>query len=215
MDIAKQVFKVFLISITLLFTLLVFRQPHKTYYDTPDEYIYATGNAPAELRAEISEQLDKFQAGYDQRNLDQVDAFMAELFSQENLLVLGTMPDEIYIGYEAASDLIYSDWNAWGDVTFMMDNANISSNGDTAWVATIGYVRFDVPSFLVLPLRMSAVLVKEDLAWKFQTMQFQFDLNLFFLFFTAILLGVWLFASLGTLIFLNVQKLRRGKLEKD
>ena len=212
MEIAKQAFKVIFVSILLLFTLLVLRQPHRAYYDAPEKYIYSGGNAPSEVRAEISEQLDKFQAGYTQRDLDQVDAFMAALFSQENILVLGTMPDEIYSDQDQVSKLIYSDWNAWGDVTFLMDNANISSNGDTAWIATIGYVRFDVPSFLVLPLRLNAVLVREDQAWKFQAMNFQFDVNLFFLFFTVILLATWLVASLVALI---VAIIRRRRITRE
>jgi len=49
---------------------------------------------------------------------------------------------------------------------------------------------------LGLPLRLSAVIVKDDLDWKFQSMQFQFDLNLFTLFFTTTMLEVgWLPAS--------------------
>lgn len=72
---------------------------------------------------------------------------MEALFFHENLLVLGTMPDEIYTNYEDVSEVIYSDWLAWGDVTLLMDNANISSNGNTAWIAAIGSVTFDVPGF--------------------------------------------------------------------
>ena len=211
MEIAKQAFMVIFVSILLLFTLLVLRQPHKAYDDAPDDHIYSGGNAPPDVRAEIRTQLDKFQAGYTRRDLDQVDTFMAALFSQENILVLGTMPDEIYTDYDQVSKLIYSDWNAWGDVTFLMDNANISSNGDTAWIATIGYVRFDVPSFLVLPLRLNAVLVREGQAWKFQAMNFQFDLNLFFLFFTVILLTAWLVASLVALVLAIIRRRRRTR----
>lgn len=43
---------------------------------------------------------------------------MEQLFSQENAIVLSTMPDEIYIGYDDISDLILSDWNAWGGLYF-------------------------------------------------------------------------------------------------
>lgn len=96
-----------------------------------------------------------------------------------------------------------------------MDNANISSNGNTSWIATIGYVKFDVPRFLVLPLRLSAVMVKGDLTWKFQFMQFQFDLNLFFLFFTTILFGLWLVVSLVSLIIVIVKRLRHETMESD
>jgi hypothetical protein len=207
MEIAKQIFKLVFVSILLLFTLLVLRQPHKAFYEAEDEYIYSTGSAPAEVRAEILGQLKQFQAGYTRRDLDQVETFIQEVFSQENLLVLGTMPDEIFHGQEEVSDLIYSDWNAWGDVTFLMDNANISSNGDTAWIATIGYVRFDLPRFLVLPLRLSGVMVNESSEWKFQFLQFQFDLSLFFLFFTTILISIWWIVSLAGLILTIIRRL--------
>jgi hypothetical protein len=125
MDIVKQVLKVVFGSILLLFSLLISRQPHKAYYDTDDQYIFSPRNAPSSTRSESITQLEKFQAGYTQRDLDQVDKFMEQLFSKDNLLVLGTMPDEIFIGHEEVSKLIYSDWNAWGDVKFMINTANI------------------------------------------------------------------------------------------
>jgi hypothetical protein len=125
MAIAKQVLKVLFVSILLLFSLLIFHQPHKAYFETNDEYIFSPGNAPGSTRSEILTQLEKFQAGYSMRDLDQVEKFMEQLFSKDNLLVLGTMPDEIFIGHEEVSKLIYSDWNAWGDVKFMINTANI------------------------------------------------------------------------------------------
>lgn len=213
MEIGKQVIKVVFFSITLLFALLIFRQTHKAYIMGEYETIYGPGNAPEDVRIAIIEQLEKFQAGYTARDLDQVDPFIADLFSQENLLVLGTMPDEIYSGQREVSKLIYSDWNAWGDVVFLIDSAHISSAGNVAWIATIGYVRFDIPRFLVLPLRLSAVMVKENMDWKFQSMQFQFDLNLFFLFFVTILLLIGLTASLGSTL-IAIAKRYWGKPKK-
>jgi len=211
MNVARQILRVVFISITLLFVMLIFRQSHKAYFATNNDYIYAEGNAPEDVRSEVVGQLERFQAGYTARDLDQVDPFMAELFSEENLLVLGTMPSEIYIGHRDVSKLIYSDWNAWGDVEFLLDTAHVSAAGNVAWIATIGYVRFDVPRFLVLPLRLSAVMVKEDLGWKFQSMQFQFDLNLFFLFFVAILLTFGLTVSLISLLILIVRRFWKAR----
>jgi hypothetical protein len=48
---------------------------------------------------------------------------MGQLFSKENILVLGTMPNEILIGQEKFSKLVFSDWKSWGDCTFLMNNA--------------------------------------------------------------------------------------------
>ena len=90
-----------------------------------------------------------------------------------------------------------------------MDNAHISTSGDVAWISTIGYVQFDLSRFLILPLRLSAVMVREDLVWRFQYMQFQFDLNLFTLFLTTILLFIWLSVSLVSLVIIIVKSLRK------
>ena len=200
----KRLFNQFLRVITLCGLLLlitgVLRQQHQAYYSDGAGYIFGRGNASEVVRAEIMAQLHQFQDGYLERDLHQVDLFMDDIISKENILVLGTMPDEIFTNPKKVSKLVYSDWNAWGDCRFLMENAHISSDGNVAWIATIGYVRFDLPRFLVLPLRLSAVLVKENLAWKFQFVQYQFDLDLFSLFLIAIILGIWLFISLVSLI---------------
>jgi hypothetical protein len=209
MVIAKQILKVVFISVLLLSVIGVLRQPHQDYYDAKEEYIYSSGNAPENVRSEIIEQLHKFQDGYTRRNTDQLEPFMEGLFLQGNNLVLGTMPDEIYIGQEEVSKLVFNDWNAWGDCTFLMDNAHISTSGNVAWISTIGYVQFDLSRFLVLPLRLTAVMVKENPTWKFQYMQFQFDLNLFPLFITITLLIIWLSVSLVSLAVMTVKRLRK------
>ena len=99
-------------------------------------------------------------------------------------------------GYEA-SDLVRSDWLQWGDVKLSVLNANISNYGDVAWISTIGFVEFDISRFLVLPLRFSGMLVKEDFGWKFQQVQFQFDLDSSFTVMAILLL--WLLFGLSIL----------------
>jgi hypothetical protein len=107
--IVKQVFKVVLISILLFSVIITFRHPHKAYYDAKDDYIFSSGNAPDSVRSEIIEQLHKFQDGYTHRDTAQLKPFMEQLFSQENSLVLGTMPNEIYIGQKEVSKLVFSE----------------------------------------------------------------------------------------------------------
>jgi hypothetical protein len=207
---AKRVLTLVLNLLLLFSVLIAFRHPHKGLYVDKDDPVYSTGNAPENVRSEIIAQLEQFQAGYTKRDLDQLDPFMEALFSKENLLVLGTMPDEVYIGQRKVSKLVYADWNAWGDCTFLIDNAHISSAGDVAWLATAGYVRFDVPRFLVLPLRLSAIMVREEFGWRFQFMQFQFDLSLISLFLTAILLLAWLAVNLVSFVNYAYKKLKKG-----
>lgn len=210
MKIVMEVLKVVMISVLLYSVIVVLRHPHKDYYNAQDTFIYSKGNSPDSVRLEIIEQLKKFQNGYTLRDASQLTAFMGQLFSQENILVLGTMPSEILIGQNKVSRLVLSDWKSWGDCTFLMDNAYISSAGSVAWISTIGYVKFDMSRFLILPLRLSAVMVNEDHIWKFQYMQFQFDLDFTFLLLTLILLMIWLSLSLITLIVMTIKRLRHA-----
>jgi hypothetical protein len=133
---------------------------------------------------------------------------MEQLFSRDNVLILGTQPFERLDSYERATHLVYSDWRRFGDCRFLMSNAHISSSGNVAWVSTIGYVDLDINRFLILPLRLSAVMVKESDVWKFQYMQFQFDLDFSPLLVTLILLLVWLLVSIGYLAVATVKSLR-------
>jgi hypothetical protein len=154
-----------------------FTIPHQEYWDGNKTYPYSKGNAPEEVRESINQQLALFEKGYLERNVENLEAYCDRLISKDNILILGTMPGEIYSGYEAASELIETDWLYWGDVYFLMDQANISVQDSIAWVTAIGHVEFDMSRYLDLPLRYSAVMIQEDSSWKFQQMQFQFDLD--------------------------------------
>jgi hypothetical protein len=203
-----------MISILLYSLILVLSHPDEVYYGSEETYIYGKGNAAEDVRSEIIQQLHKFQNGYTHRDTSHLELFMEELFSQDNILVLGTMPGEILRNYERATFLVSSDWRTWGDCRFLMDNAHISTAGDVAWISTIGYVEFDMSRFLVLPLRLSAVMVKENDAWKFQQMQFQFDIDFSPILVTFILLLVWLPISLASLTVVVVKRLNKKKNRK-
>ena len=185
------------LGLTLFITTRTFKIPHKTFYNNLDVYVFSKGNADPEVRNQIEQKLRQFQEGYEARDTTVLYYFMDDLFSQENILILGTMPNEIYAGYDEASDLVRSDWLHWGDVRLLVQNANISTQGNVAWISTIGFVEFDLSRFLVLPLRFSGVLVQEDFGWKFQQAQFQFDLDSSFTVMAILLL--WLLFGLSIL----------------
>lgn len=197
-----------ILFIILLFFLLTstFKNPHKEYYDVKDSFIFSKGNAPEDVRSEIINQLQKFQEGYTKRDTSLVKPFMQELFSKENIVILGTMPNEIYIGYDEATDIVRTDWESWGDCKFLMENAQISLHNDVAWISTIGHVKFDICKLLDMPLRFSAVLVYENDSWKFQQMQFQFDLDFSFNLICIILLIIWFTISSLTLVVMIIRR---------
>ena len=103
------------------------------YFDAGDAFPYSQGNASGDVRAAIMQQLLDFQAGYTWRDPSQAEAFARRLFSAEDIVILGTMPDEIFIGREQATRLFESDWRYWGDCRFLMENAQISVSDQVAW----------------------------------------------------------------------------------
>ena len=163
---------------------------------SPQEAPYSLGNAPDSVRMEVITQLRKFQEGYSKRDRMNIDNFMQSLYSKDNILILGTQSTEVYKDYENATHLVKSDWESWGDCVFEIDSANISSNGNTAWFSTKGYVEFDLSSLLVLPLRLTGIMIKEDQVWKFQQQQFQFDNDLSLTLVATLLISTWIFISL-------------------
>ena len=212
MKILNSFLILFGLGLTLFITTKTFKIPHKTLYNNPDAYVFSEGNADPEVRKQIEQKMRQFQAGYEARDTSVLAFFMDDLFSQENILILGTMPNEIYSGYDEATDLVRSDWLQWGDVRLMVQNANISTQGNVAWISTIGFVEFDLSRFLVLPLRFSGVLVQEDFGWKFQQVQFQFDLDSSFTVMAILLLWI-LFLLSGMRFFYLLYRLLRARSE--
>lgn len=92
---------------------------------------------------EIKKVLRKFQEGYTKRNSENADAFVDELFGTgEDTLVLGTGTGELFLGSSQVKTLISNDWMYWGDVNINWENAYIDSQGDAAWFAAAGTLKY-------------------------------------------------------------------------
>jgi hypothetical protein len=191
----------------LILGFAIFRHPHAAAYGTPDAYVYGRGGAPAEVRAQVGHVLAAFSDGYRTRDLGAVGTFSTRLLS-DDVMALGTMPKEVYVGRKAVTDLVRTDWESWGNCTFYPETARISSQGDTAWFAMIGSVVFDLSKYLVLPLRVSGVLTRDDGGWRFSQLQFQFDLDLTLLLVVDMVLLVWLAVNVGLLLWILTRRLR-------
>jgi len=194
-------------ALALIITTKTLVIPHQEYQNDPSQFLYDKGNASPAIRAEIMEQLELFQEGYDKRDTTILESYMDQLFSKENILILGTMPGEIYSGFVEAADLVSSDWLLWGDVDMLVKSANISASDSVAWFSMIGHVVFDMSSWLDLPLRVSGIMVQEDQGWKFQQLQFQFDLTVTWVLYGIILLAILLLVSIIRLVFLIIRAL--------
>ena len=159
MKLAGRIVRIIFISLLLFLSVIIFKHTHDYAYDDKDIYVYSEGNAPDSIRQEILQVLRQFQEGYTNRDTSVLHEYMYQLFSKENILILGTMPQEVCEGLEEAEDLVRSDWESWGDCTFFIDNANISVNEGTAWFSTLGHVEFDLTSMLDPPLRLTGTMV--------------------------------------------------------
>lgn len=87
---------------------------------------------------EIRALLQKFQAGYQHRDITQLEAFM-ELFTAEAEVIgtNGIRPgvDEWYMDRASARQLVEGDWLEWGDLRLDLDTMSVRSRGETGWVA--------------------------------------------------------------------------------
>ena len=192
-------------ALALIITSKTFKIPHQEYQEDPRQFLYDRGNASPEVRTEILKKLELFQKGYTERDTSILESYMEQLFSKENILILGTMPGEIYSGYVEAADLVSSDWLYWGDVTMLTESSNISASDSVAWFSMIGHVVFDMSSWLDLPLRVSGVVVQEEQSWKFQQLQFQFDLDMTWVLYVTILLAILLLLSIIRLVYVIIR----------
>jgi hypothetical protein len=213
--IAKIVFRILLILLILYLVTRIFKRADETKYGPFAAAVFSQGNAPDSIRKQILDQLYIFQEGYAKRDVKQVDLFMKSLYSQDHILIIGTMPGEIYSGYKKATELVKSDWESWGDCRFAMDSANISSNGSTAWFSARGFVKFDLSSLLVIPLRLTGVMVLENGIWKFRQQQFQFDIDFSFSLLALLILFLWLVVEMIILLIAVFKELRKAKLKKE
>lgn len=199
-------------GLVLLLTTKTFVIPFQEYQDDPSLFLYDQGNASPAVRGEILGQLEQFQTGYTKRDTTILESYMEQLFSKENILILGTMPGEIYSGYTEAAELVQSDWLYWGDVYMLVESSNISASDSVAWFSMIGHVEFDLSRWLDLPLRVSGVMVQTEQTWKFQQLQFQFDLTATWVLYVIVLLTILLMVSIIRLVFIIIRTLqKRGR----
>jgi hypothetical protein len=209
----KKITPVLIMIIILLIILVVvtrtFKKAEKSKIISPSHAFFSKGNAPDSIRISVIHQLHSFQDGYSKRDTNQLRPFMEALYSRNRIFILGTNPGEIFNGYKRATNLVRNDWESWGDCKFNIDSANISSSGNTAWFSTRGLVKFDLSSLLVIPLRLTGVMVKEEGTWKFQQQQFQLDIDFSFTLIAIILLSSWFFISIISFAILIIRWLKR------
>jgi hypothetical protein len=131
------------------------------------------GDAPPSVRAGVLDSLNTFQTAYTRRDPAALPELMRRCFDPAlSVLVMGTNPTEWANGYEKVGRFIAHDWTNWGDVRMDLADAQISSFGTTAWVATVGIVSFRRST---RPFRFTAVLSDNREHWVFRQIQYQYN----------------------------------------
>jgi hypothetical protein len=133
--------------------------------------VQSRGNATPETREAILAQLRLLRDAYLKRDVNAIDAMMVQLYANnEAVQVFGADANEWNRGYEATAKFIRNDWAQWGDVKLNVEDATVSSQGETAWVALNGRVEF---SSNKRPIRVTATLARIGDKWMFEQIVFQ------------------------------------------
>jgi hypothetical protein len=129
------------------------------------------GHAQDATRQEVLVKLRTLRDGYLERDVSALDGFRTDLFPRTDAIqVFGADANEWNRGFDAVNKFIRNDWANWGTVKLNVDDATISAQGDTAWVALNGRVEF---SSNQRPIRVTATLARIDGKWMFEQVVFQ------------------------------------------
>jgi len=88
--------------------------------------------------------LKKLQEGYTRRDPSIVEQWVKDLFT-EDVYIIGTNATypgnfEWREGHEAAVEMFSNDWRCWGDLNMYIDEADISVDNESAWIAMFATV---------------------------------------------------------------------------
>ena len=133
--------------------------------------VASQGDAPQATRQEVLVRLRALRDGYLTQNVNAIDGFMTDLFPRtDSVQVFGADANEWNRGFDAVSKFIRNDWAKWGDVKLNVEDATVSAQGDTAWVALNGRVEF---SSNKRPIRVTATMARINGKWMFEQVVFQ------------------------------------------
>jgi len=129
-----------------------------------------------ELREDALRPLRYLKAYYEKRDPEQADACIDETMLEEELLILGTNPSEIFYGREGAKCLLQGDWKYWGQLELDVEHTVLSQAGNALYFVMRGQIKLDIWRFRV-PIKITGVLKKRDNLWHISKLQFINDLN--------------------------------------
>ena len=131
---------------------------------------------PEELREAALRPLKLLKAYYEKRDPEQADACMDETMLTDNMLILGTNPNEIFHGREEARHLLQGDWRYWGQLTLDTEQTALFRAGSALYFVLRGIIRLDRFIFR-LPIRITGTLEEQAGMWYISKLQFINNVN--------------------------------------
>ena len=131
---------------------------------------------PDELREVALRPLKLLKAYYEKRDPEQADACMDETMLTDNMLILGTNPDEIFHGRDEARHLLQGDWRYWGQLALDAEQTSLFRAGSALYFVLRGKIRLDRFLFRV-PIRITGILEEQSGMWYISKLQFINNLN--------------------------------------
>ena len=136
-----------------------------------------TGEAlPEELREAALRPLKRLNAYYEKRDPEQADACIDETMLPDNMLILGTNPDEVFYGRQGARWLLQGDWKHWGQLALDAEQTALGRTGSALYFVLRGKIRLDYVRFRI-PIRITGILEERDNLWYIGKLQFVNNVN--------------------------------------
>ena len=158
----------------LLFLLFHIWLEGKREQRTPHEI---TGESlPEELREAALRPLKLLNMYYGKRDPEQADACIDETILPDNMLILGTNPDEIFYGRQGAKWLLQGDWKHWGQLALDVEETTLYRAGSALYYILRGKIKLDYVHFRI-PIRITGTLEECEGLWYISKMQFVNNLN--------------------------------------
>ncbi len=165
---------------SIFFFLVLFYLLFRSYLDCCRERKVTgkiTGETlPNELREAALRPLRQLGLYYEKRNPALADDCIDETMLPDDLLILGTNPNEIFYGRDGARHLLQCDWKYWGMVSLWTEQTAFGRVGNALYFVTMGQVKLNI-YHLRIPLKLTGVLEERDGLWRIAKIQFVNELE--------------------------------------
>lgn len=93
----------------------------------------------AEVKEQIRQKIEAFEAGYISRDTEKLDEFMDEMFTRAGgCFVLGIGDEELCLGINEVCEMVKGDWEYWGQLGLDKESLTVTTDGTSAYFTLNG-----------------------------------------------------------------------------